>query len=52
MTYGKKICNALKILRKRMAEANDIPYEISVCHHKGACPGTCPMCEKEANYIY
>lgn len=47
MDNGKKICRALKELRKRIADANGIPFEIEECTHKGHCPGTCPKCEAE-----
>ena len=47
MEIGKRICEKLKELRKRIADANDIPFEIVDCTHKGDCPGTCPKCESE-----
>lgn len=47
MDKGKRICRTLKELRKRIADANEIPYEIEECTHMGNCPGTCPKCEKE-----
>ena len=42
MEKGKRIRQALKELRKRIAEANEIPFEIEECTHIGDCPGTCP----------
>ena len=51
METGKRICRALKELRKRMAEANEIPFEIEECTHKGNCSGTCPQCESELRYL-
>ena len=51
MEKGKKICEALKALRKRIADANDIPFEMEECSHKGDCPGTCPKCESELRYL-
>lgn len=51
MEKGKRICQALKELRKRIAEANDIPFEIEECTHKGDCPGTCPKCEADVRYL-
>ncbi|MBP5196910.1 MAG: serpin family protein [Bacteroidaceae bacterium] len=51
MELGKKICQALKELRKRIAGANDIPFEVEDCTHKGDCPGTCPKCESELRYL-
>ena len=51
MTHGKQICKALKTIRKQVADANDIPYEVTECQHKGDCAGTCPRCEQEVRYI-
>ena len=51
METGKRICQALKVLRKRIADANEIPFEIEACTHKGDCPGTCPKCETELRYL-
>ena len=51
MEKGKRICEALKALRKRIADANDIPFEMEECSHKGDCPGTCPKCESELRYL-
>ena len=45
---GKDKCEFLKGIRKRMAEANGIPYEPRECNYEGDCSGTCPFCEKEA----
>ena len=51
MKRGKKICNALRDVRRKIAAANDIPYETTDCHHEGDCRGTCPKCESELRYI-
>ena len=52
MKYGKKVCTSLKQVRKQIADANGIPYEITPCPHDGSqCPGTCPKCEQEVRYI-
>lgn len=51
METGKRICQALKELRKRIADANEIPFEIEECTHKGDCPGTCPKCEAELHHL-
>lgn len=51
MRNGKKICEHLKVVRKRIADANDIPYELTECTHQGPCAGTCPKCESELRYI-
>ena len=47
MEIGKRICKTLKELRKRIADANEIPFETDECTHKGECLGTCPKCEDE-----
>ena len=51
MTRGKAICKALKSVRKRIAEANEIDYQPRECHHEGECAGTCPACEAEMRYL-
>lgn len=51
MFYGKKVCASLKQVRKQIADANDIPYEVTECKHQGNCKGTCPKCEAELRYI-
>ena len=51
MECGKQTCRALKDLRQRIADANDIAYTPAECHHKGDCAGTCPACEAEVQYI-
>lgn len=44
---GKDKCRMLKQIRKQIADANDIPYVVEECPHKGECLGTCPKCEAE-----
>lgn len=51
MYYGKKVCTTLRQVRKKIAEANDIPYELTECTHHGDCLGTCPKCESELKYL-
>lgn len=51
MKYGKKVCQSLKVVRKQIADANEIPYEITECKHEGNCSGTCPKCESDVRYI-
>lgn len=51
MYYGKKVCASLKQVRKQIADANGIPYEVTECQHQGNCKGTCPKCESELRYI-
>ena len=48
---GKVLCEALKEVRRRIAEENDIPLEIEECTYKGECLGTCPRCEAEVRYL-
>ncbi len=51
MYQGKHKCETLKAIRKKIADANEIPYEPRVCTHQGDCMGTCPACESEIRYI-
>ncbi len=51
MNYGKRICETLKELRRRIIEANGLPPQLEECHHEGPCPGTCPRCEAELRYL-
>lgn len=51
MEKGKRLCSTLKELRKRIADANEIPFEMEACTHKGDCPGTCPKCEAEVQTL-
>ena len=48
---GKDKCKALKEIRAKIAEENDIEYVVSECKHKGDCKGTCPKCEAELIYL-
>ena len=45
MYYGRRICNHLKKIRKRIAEENGIFLDQEKCTHKGDCMGTCPRCD-------
>ena len=51
MNYGKKVYASLRQVRKQIAEANDISYEVTECKHQGDCRGTCPKCEAELRYM-
>ena len=51
MNRGKSICNSLKAIRQRIADANGIIYTPRPCHHEGECKGTCPACEAEVRYL-
>lgn len=44
---GKELCEFLKSIRQKIADANGIPYTTRECTHKGDCPGTCPLCDAE-----
>lgn len=48
---GKEKCKALKEIRQKIAQENDIEYVVSECTHKGDCKGTCPKCEAELKYL-
>lgn len=48
---GKEKCRALREIRKKIAEQNEIAYVVSECRHQGDCRGTCPKCESELRYL-
>ena len=48
---GKEKCKALKEIRQKIAEQNDIAFAVSECTHQGDCRGTCPKCEAELRYL-
>lgn len=48
---GKEKCRALKRIRAEIARANEIELITEDCPHKGDCPGTCPHCEAEVQYL-
>ncbi len=51
MEVGKKICETLRAVRRRIAVENGIGYTPTQCNHEGPCSGTCPACERERLYI-
>lgn len=51
MKRGKAICEALKDVRRKIAQANNISYSPKECHHEGECAGTCAACEKEMRFL-
>ena len=51
MTHGRKVCNTLKEIRRKIADKNEIEYCTSDCHFEGECKGTCPQCESEVRYL-
>ena len=38
-------------MRRKVADANDIPLQERECTHTGDCAGTCPYCESEVRYL-
>ena len=51
MKKGKVICNILRQLRIDIATHNKINYVPHECHNENDCLGTCPLCEKELEYL-
>ncbi len=51
MFKGKKTCEVLRAVRKRVADLNGIQYVPVECTHEGDCIGTCPACERERQYV-
>lgn len=48
---GKTKCNILKGIRQRIADINGIEYEPHSCTNVGNCLGTCPICDKELEWL-
>ena len=48
---GKRKCEILKEIRRRIADENEIPYQTHECTYHGECSGTCPRCESEVRYL-
>ena len=48
---GKQICNYLRELRIKLAEANGIEFSSEECPSIGPCAGTCAKCDEEAEYL-
>ena len=51
MKKGKRTCEILKEVRRKVAQENDIPLVERECTHEGDCRGTCPYCEAEVRYL-
>ena len=51
MKRGKRTCEILKDVRRKVAQENDIPLAERECTHEGDCRGTCPYCEAEVRYL-
>ena len=48
---GKRVCEYLRGLRKKLAEANGIPFESPQCPSIGPCAGTCDKCDEELDWL-
>lgn len=48
---GKRKCEVLKDIRRKIAESEGIKYAPAKCNHEGDCPGTCPRCEAEVEFL-
>ena len=51
MKKGKRTCEILKDVRRKVAQENNIPLAERECTHEGDCRGTCPYCEAEVRYL-
>ena len=51
MKKGRRTCEILKDVRRKVAQENDIPLVERECTHEGDCRGTCPYCEAEVRYL-
>lgn len=51
MKRGKRTCEILKEVRRKVAQENGIPLVERECTHEGDCRGTCPYCESEVRYL-
>jgi TonB family protein len=51
MKKGKRTCEILKDVRRKIAQENDIALKERECTHEGDCRGTCPYCESEVRYL-
>ena len=48
---GKEKCDLLNEIRQKIADENNIDFNIEKCTFKGECTGTCPKCEVELEYL-
>ena len=48
---GKRVCEYLRGLRIKIAEANGIPFESPQCPSIGPCAGTCDKCDEELAWL-
>lgn len=47
----KNICEKLVMVRESIARAHKIKYNPAECHQEGGCTGSCPLREKETEYL-
>lgn len=48
---GKEKCDLLNELRQKIADENNIDFNIEKCTFEGKCLGTCPKCEAELEFL-
>ena len=48
---GREKCQFLRLIRKQIAEANNIEFKTTECSYDGPCAGTCPKCDVEIRYL-
>ena len=48
---GKEKCEMLRSIRMNIAQKYGIEYEPKECEHEECSTGTCPLCDKEAEFI-
>lgn len=48
---GREKCQLLRLIRKQIAEANNIEFKTTECSYDGPCAGTCPKCDVEIRYL-
>lgn len=48
---GKRLCNLLRDIRNEVAIGNGMNPPRHKCNHRGFCPGTCPVCERQAEAL-
>ena len=51
MNKGKVTCEKLKAIRREVAEKLGIEYAPKECTFEGECPGTCPLCQQETDWL-
>lgn len=51
MKNGRRTCEVLKEVRRKVAQENNIALTERECTFEGDCRGTCPYCEAEVRYL-